>query len=230
MRLHRFYLDPKKFELDHQFWVNDESIVHQWQKVLRYKVGQELIIFDGIEHDRLYRVIDQDQNGVKLELVTEMERKIPKYKSHLFFSLLKKDKNDWILMKATELGVTHFVPVNAQRSEKNGFNIDRAKKIIIEAAEQCGRSDIPVIREPVGVQEVVKEYASTIPLYVAEQGTESVNYDQMPDEFGVLVGPEGGWSNEELQQFKNNNLNHISISDFTLRAETAVVAVLTKLL
>src|SRR5690606_20204102 len=99
---------------------------------------------------RLYKIVQVEKDGVKLELVTEFERKLPERHIYLFFSLLKKDKNEWVLQKCTELGVRNFVPIVADRSEKTGFNLERSEKIVIEAAEQCGRSDIPDVREPIG--------------------------------------------------------------------------------
>jgi 16S rRNA (uracil1498-N3)-methyltransferase len=162
-----------------------------------------------------------------VELVTEMDRELPKKHVYLLWSLLKKDKNDWVLQKATELGVRNFVPVVADRSEKTGFDIDRAHKILIEAAEQCGRADIPEIHEPITVDEAVSEYAE-LPLFICEQAEGEP--DLSLEKAGVLVGPEGGWSDREKELFKNADIAHINIAQFTLRAETAAVSAVTRLL
>jgi 16S rRNA (uracil1498-N3)-methyltransferase len=148
----------------------------------------------------------------------------------LLWALLKKDKNDWVLQKCTELGVSHFVPVLAERSEKTGFNLERAQKIVIEAAEQCGRSDIPKIRELVLLPAAVHQYAQKVPLFMCEQ--ESLGKKKQPNyaDVGVLIGPEGGWSDTEKQLFLSAELPRLSLGDFTLRAETAAVAASTKLL
>src|SRR5690606_24523634 len=145
MRLHRFYIRPDSNELTSEFWLDDITLRNQWLKVLRYREGDQVVLFDGIETERLYKISKVEINAVKLNMVTEFERKIPKNHIYMFFSLMKKDKNEWVLQKCTELGVRNFVPVIASRSEKLGFNIDRAQKIVIEAAEQCGRSDIPKV-------------------------------------------------------------------------------------
>ncbi len=228
MRLHRFYLAPP-IELKHDFWLHDERIIHQWRNVLRFQVGQELVLFDGFGHDRLYKLTEITDREAHLQHVTDFEPKTPKREIYLFFSLLKKDKNDWVLQKCTELGVSHFVPVLADRSEKTGFNLERAEKILIEAAEQCGRSDIPTVREPINIDTVINEFKDKIPLFICEQGEEGLDSNNL-ESAGVFIGPEGGWSDREKSVFMQNQLLHINLHDFTLRAETAAVTACAKML
>lgn len=230
-RLHRFYADPADIELTHSFWLHDERLINQWLRVLRYREGNEVVLFDGVDQERLYKIIQVDKNAVKLELITEFERKVPKQHIYLFFSLLKKDKNDWVMQKCTELGVRNFVPILAERSEKTGFNIERARKIVIEAAEQCGRSDIPQLREPINLDTALADYKDKASLLVAE-GSLTTNY-QLPttkDATGIFIGPEGGWTESELKTFEAAGVQQLNLGDLILRAETACVAAITKLL
>lgn len=227
MKIHRFFVSD--VQLDSQLWIHKPELLNQWLKVLRFKPGQQLVLFDGQRHDRLYKIVEINSDEVKLELITEFERKLPARDIYLFWSLLKKDKNDWVLQKCTELGVSHFVPLLASRSEKTGFNIERATKIITEAAEQCGRSDIPTVREPLKPEVVINQYSDKVQLLICEQrsGDEKSNVaagSEDEDPIGVLVGPEGGWTDEEKQLFISNKLGHLDLHDFTLRAETACVA------
>ncbi|MDQ3064676.1 MAG: 16S rRNA (uracil(1498)-N(3))-methyltransferase [bacterium] len=216
-------------ELTHSFWIHDENLRNQWLKVLRYKLGDQVVLFDGIASERLYKFVRIEPDAVQMELVTEFERNLPKRHVYMFFSLLKKDKNDWVLQKCTELGVRNFVPIIAERSEKTGFNIDRAEKIVIEAAEQCGRSDIPDVREPLPLATLLEEYKGKIQLLVCDQTLE--NDKQMSDDpVGIFVGPEGGWTEAELELFSSNSIGHLHLGNLTLRAETAAVAASTKLL
>ncbi|MBA2278980.1 16S rRNA (uracil(1498)-N(3))-methyltransferase [Candidatus Saccharibacteria bacterium] len=232
MRLHRFYVSPDTAELSHELWLRDDSLRNQWFKVLRYRVGDEIILFDGVEHDRLYKINRIEPDAVQLQLVTDFERKLPAKHIYLFFSLLKKDKNDWVLQKCTELGVRNFVPIIAERSEKTGFNIERAEKIVIEAAEQCGRSDIPHIREPLTITEALGEYKDKVDLLICDEAI-SVTNSPLPttnNPTGILIGPEGGWTENELNLFKQYSLNHLHLGQLTLRAETAAVVASNKLL
>lgn len=224
MRLHRFYVQGT--ELSQDFWLHEQRLIHQWRNVLRFKAGQQVVLFDG-NTDRLYKLTELTDQEAHLELVTEMKRKLPARDVYLLWSLLKKDKNDWVLQKATELGASHFLPLLADRSEKTSFNLDRAQKIVVEAAEQCGRSDIPNVREPMHVATAVEELKDRVQLYICEQAGED-NLNSQGD-LGVLIGPEGGWSDDEKALFKEQDIKHLNLHDFTLRAETAAIAATTKL-
>ena len=232
MKLHRFYV-PAPIKLEHDFWFKNEPIIHQWRKVLRFGVNQQVVLFDGVSHDRLYKITDINDREAHLQHITDMNRKVPSKEIYLLWSLLKKDKNDWVLQKCTELGVSHFVPLLADRSEKTGFNIERAEKIVIEAAEQCGRSDIPSVREPMHIQTALDELLEKTDLYICEQ-SDDLEIDnwklEIGRQVGVLVGPEGGWSDAEKKLFQDKKIKHLNLHDFTLRAETATVAAITKLI
>ncbi len=221
-RLHRFFVAPDIAELTHDFWLHDERLVHQWNRVLRYQSGQQVVLFDGLETERLYTITELSIREAKLSLVTDFVRQVPSKNVYLLWSLLKKDKNDWVLQKATELGITHFVPLLAQRSEKTGFSAERAIKICIEAAEQCGRSDIPSVREPVLVSTALQQVGTNVPLLVCEQGGNRPGQLEL-ELFGVLIGPEGGWTEDEWALFKDHQLPNLGLGQFTLRAETAAV-------
>lgn len=234
MKLHRFYIHEMhnkygSIELGESVWIHNEHLLNQWLKVLRFKIGDELVLFNDKE-ERLYSIKDIEfPHSVKLKLVTELERTLPSKKIILIWAILKKDKNDWVMQKATELGVHELVPIISERSEKLNINTERAQKIITEAAEQCGRANIPIIREPILLHEALEEYGK-LNLYVCEQHNQQLNNNISNDVACALVGPEGGWSDDEKAEFENRNLNHIKLSDFTLRAETAAVIAVSKLL
>lgn len=230
MKLHRFYVGDS-VELTRKTWLHDEKILWQWRKVLRFEVGREVVLFDGKGTDRLYRLTKLADNEAGLELVTELEPVRPRHEVYLLWGLLKKDKNDWVVQKCTELGVSHFVPLLADRSEKLGFNTERARKICIEAAEQCGRSDVPQVREPIGVAAAIEQYANRVTTVVCEQSRGSAlgrdDRSGNDEPTALLVGPEGGWSERERQLFAEKQLSYRSVARFTLRAETACVAAVT---
>jgi 16S rRNA (uracil1498-N3)-methyltransferase len=230
MRLHRFFVSPDNTELKKNFWFHDTALSNQWLKVLRYRDGDQVVLFDGVEHERLYKITKIDTEGIHLELVTEFERKVPDRHIYLFFSLLKKDKNDWVLQKCTELGVRNFVPIIAERSEKTGFNLDRAEKIIIEAAEQCGRSDIPHVREPLLLETALQEYVDKVHLLVCDETLQKNEQLDISQPIGVFIGPEGGWTENELKLFSGVNADHLYLGNLTLRAETAAVIASGKVL
>jgi 16S rRNA (uracil1498-N3)-methyltransferase len=232
MRLHRFYIAPDVCELSHEVWMRSEELRNQWLKVFRYRTEDEVVLFDGIAKERLYKITQIEPDAIKVEMVTEFERKLPAKHIYLFWSLLKKDKNEWVIQKCTELGVSNFVPIIAERSEKLGFDTERAEKIAIEAAEQCGRSDIPHIREPISLSEALSEYSGKVDMLFCDEPNPSTIYplQSTKNPLGIFIGPEGGWTKKELELFKNANLGSLNLGNLTLRAETAAIAATTKLL
>lgn len=225
MKHHRFYYQG---ELTKDIWVDDTGLLNQWLRVLRYKPSSQLVLFDGKGTDRLYQLVQIGNNAVKLELVTELVKQQPGNEVYLLFSLLKKDKNDWVLQKCTELGVRHFVPILSDRTEKTGFSLERAEKISVEAAEQCGRSDIPKVREPISLTAALKEFNGKIKLYYAEQSDQQPVSDNNGS-IGIFVGPEGGWSEDE-KVLLATACQKLNLSQFTLRAETACMVAAAKLI
>ena len=219
MRVHRFFVGDE-IELKKDFWLHDQAMLWQWNKVLRFGEGQEVILFDGRTTDRVYKIAKIDKTEAHLVMITELEQNLPEKHIYLFWSLLKKDNNELILQKATELGVTNFVPLITDRTIKKEFNLERAEKIVREASEQCGRSDIPHIREPIHIKKALPEYLE-VKIYICHQGEKKTEI--LDKKIGLVIGPEGGWSDDELEFFKAQNYEHIALSEFTLRAETAAI-------
>lgn len=221
--MHRFYVGD--MELTSDFWMKDLGLFHQWTRVLRFQVDRQLVLFNVEQEERLYKIVKIGDDAIHLELVTELVANVPKTDIYLCFSLLKKDKNDWVLQKATELGVRHFIPMLCERTEKTGFDEERAKKIVIEASEQCGRADIPRVRSPLHLSKIIDELQEKVELFVAEQGSPKISdiKHQISESVAVLVGPEGGWTDTEKSLLAEKKIQHISLSEFTLRAETAAV-------
>lgn len=226
MKLHRFYIGDRHERSTQDFgkqrmWTNDKILMHQWQKVLRFRIGEKVSLFDD-NAEFIYTITGFSKNEVSLEKVTEEKRQLPKRQFLLAWSLIRKDNNDLVLQKGTELGVTHFVPMLAERCERTGFDLERATKIVIEAAEQCGRGDIPIIEDAMTPEECIKRFQNHYSLYAASMDGDQYSPDQsMPS--GVLIGPEGGWTENEIGLFKKQNIAIIKISDHVLRAETAAI-------
>lgn len=216
-------------KLAKDFWLHDEKLLWQWNKVLRFGPGQQVILFDGIKTERLYKVSEISKTEAHLQLVTELNIKRPAKHIYLFWSLLKKENNEYIIQKCSELGVSNFVPILSARTIKKEFNHARAEKIAIEASEQCGRGTIPIIREPVHLKKALEEYHDKLPLFVAHQDSKQTNRLE-EDKYGIFIGPEGGWTKDEQQMFSKYGVSSLNLGDFTLRAETAAIVAASKLL
>ena len=230
MRVHRFYVGSRSpREVQHfgseRMWIQDESLRHQLQNVLRLRVGENVDIFND-EVSFLYQITDIKEKEIALKKVTEIVRKMSK--GHLLaWSLLKKDNNDLVLQKGTEIGISKFVPIISKRTEKETFDGERALRIVVEAAEQCGRSDIPEITEVVSLEDAITAFKHSYRLLVAS--THGGGHIDNKTPTGVFIGPEGGWTPEELASFETEEIPGIRLSDFTLRAETASIIAASKI-
>jgi len=231
MRQHRFYLDSLQMNAG-EVVVSDERLLGQWQRVLRYKLGDTLIVFgDGQEH--VCKLVSIDKHSAVLHEQSVAPSILPKKKLTLAWSLLRRSNNELVVQKATELGVSELQPVEAQRSEKHGVGdtqMERWQKIAMEAAEQCGRGDVPAIHPPTTTLALVEQCHSE--LVVAEQASEGLTEHSSDDSRRAIVaiGPEGGWSTEERQLFIEHQVPVIELAEFTLRAETAAITSVTYLL
>ncbi len=227
MRFHRFF-SSENIEAVLQKPGDTLSSAHhteQWRKVFRCKPGDSVILFDGSGFDFLCEIKDYQGETTILALVSkEKNAVIPAHDITLAAAIVKKDTFEWIVQKATELGVSRIIPVIAERSEKKNINIDRLQKIMIEAVEQSGRATVPVLDTTIDLSEAVSGLEAATSL-VWEP--EAPLFDKTKDMVGkkvIYIGPEGGWSSKELALFKERGIAVYSMGPQILRAETAVVA------
>lgn len=227
MRLHRFHVSVE-LQARGEMIISDEKLIKQWSKVLRYKRGQKVILFDGQGKEAECTIVSISPKGAHLLIENHLSPRTPVRDVHLFWSLLKKNNNELIIQKATELGITHFHPIISDRCEKSDISrvqSERWNRICIEASEQCGRGDIPVVEEVMGLRDVVKGFGASIAVFIADQSAELSAQIEIAGSqaIGGLVGPEGGWSQDEQDMFTAAELLSINLSANTLRAETAAI-------
>ncbi len=233
MRIHRFFI-KENIGNSERLTIKDEAFIHQLKRVFRYEIGDRVVLFDGsgLEYVASIEMIARSE----LVFCIESSKKglIPKREISLCFSLVKKDNNDWIIQKATELGVLHIYPIVSERSEKKDLNLERAEKIAIEASEQSGWSVIPIVH-PVSDIQTVLESTKEQQKIVFDTHTEnlvsqtaSVSISEKNQPIIIFIGPEGGWSDQELALFKASGFTFDTLGLSVLRAETAVVVALAK--
>jgi 16S rRNA (uracil1498-N3)-methyltransferase len=229
MRLHRFFI--KERVAGESFKICEERLIHQWRNVFRYNTGSEVCLFDGSGFEYSAVIESLSNREAMMRIVSKRKGVLPEKKIVLFQSLVKKDNMEWIAEKATELGVSKIVPVVSERSEKKDLNIERLEKIVIEASEQCGRADVP---EMGSIEQLASSLEGLEGEFVVFDSS-GVSFD--PSLFStdykllsIFIGPEGGWSPKEIEEFKNAGAKVYSLGKLTLRAETAVIAALSKFL
>ncbi|MDP2647960.1 MAG: RsmE family RNA methyltransferase [Candidatus Yanofskybacteria bacterium] len=224
MRLNRFIIEaPLR---SGRMVISNESLARQLKSVLKLKTGEKIIISDGGGNESTATIISFGKDSVEIELENILKnRKEPKRKVSLYCSVLKAGNFEFAVQKATEIGVYEIIPVISSRTIKTNIRPDRLKKIIREAAEQSGRAVIPNLVESLSLEESFARARGSGVVFCDFSGN-SLNLGMMgPNEGsrGVFIGPEGGWSEDEVNQARKQNFEIVSLGPLTLRAETAAV-------
>lgn len=212
-----------------QISLSNPELLHQMSKVFRFTLGDKVILFDGTGGEKVCEISLLTKK--EAEFVVKENREglaSPAQKITMYLSLIKKDNFEWVLQKGTELGVARFVPVISERSEKKDINMERARKIVVEATEQSGWTSVPEIVEPISLLLLIEKFNVSLQNIVAFH-TEGMAFKKslVADKkaIDVLIGPEGGFSDKEITLFKSKNIPIYSLGKQTLRAETAGVAI-----
>jgi len=196
--------------------------------VMRLGVGAELLVFDGGSGEWLARVAEAAKKRMTLsvERRTREPETIPDV--WLAFAPVKRTQTDWLVEKATELGAAKLLPVITQRTIAERVKLERLEAIAIEAAEQCGRTVLPEIAEPVSLKQLLACRDPGRRLYFADEGGgEPAATAFAPGSALILTGPEGGFTDEERAAIRAAaNSVAISLGPRILRAETAALAAL----
>ncbi len=228
MKIHRFCID-QPLPQEGEFVITNENFLNQWRNVLRIEAGRQAVIFDGSGDEALCEFRALEKKSATLVVLERKAGLLPTRDVTLFMALIKKDNFELVLEKATELGVTRIVPVECARSEKKGINRERSEKILREASEQSGRATVPVLDDIVRVQDIFKKYPQTIVVFDPRSKTSAREYLSAPSStpIAILVGPEGGFTDEELEFFKTNKTPILTTGRTILRAETAAIVALS---
>ena len=196
--------------------------------VLRMKEGGELLLFDGNSGEWLARIAQAGKKRMALsvERRTREPETIPDV--WLAFAPVKRSQTDWLVEKATELGVARLIPVTTQRTVVERVKLERLRAIAIEAAEQCGRTVLPVIGDPVPLARLLEQRETSRMLYFADEtGGEPAASAFNQGAALILTGPEGGFTDGERASIRAaSNAVAVSLGPRILRAETAALAAL----
>ena len=238
MRLHNFFIEQKIGEAK-SVSVDDADLLHQLKNVFRLEKGDEIVLLDnsGFQYRCQVELLSKNEGSFEVLEVAENAIK-PAREIYLYVSMIKKDNFEWILEKATEIGVSHFAPIISGRSVKINFNHDRGLKIVKEASEQSGRGKLPELRQIISfdkaLDEVGRNEIPAIAFHLEEGLMEAADFISQKlkkqaevSKIAIFIGPEGGWSDTEIEQFKKHDVNILSLGDATLRAETAAIVAST---
>jgi len=204
----------------------DASQANYLGNVMRLREGAEVLLFDGVSGEWLARVaaVGKRRMTLAVERLTKPAEAVPDL--WLAFAPVKRGPVEWLVEKATELGVARLLPVVTKRTIVERIKLERLEAIAIEAAEQCGRTLLPEIAEPAVLDEFLARRDAARTLYFADEtGGDAIATVFAPGPALLLVGPEGGFTSEERDRIRARpNVRAVSLGPRILRAETAALA------
>ena len=226
-----FYAAPDDFSENRTTVTIRGQEAHHISKVLRKKVGDTICVGDGAGQRFRCSIMSVTRQSIMAECLERREEKASDYKKILALGALKKrDRLEFAIEKAVELGATEICLFNADHSERSRVKEERLQLVINSAFKQSGRFWLPDVLVMDSLQEVLRHYDDCLPVMAHEK--EAVKPPAIPHERNILllVGPEGGFSEAEVEQAVKSEAHLISLGKHRLRAETAVTAILSQLL
>ena len=227
MHLHRFILN---FELNKEkVLIKDKEIIFQIRRVLRFRPGKKIILVNNnLGKEALAEILNFNDNLITVKILEVFESKKEYEKEvRLYIAILKKENFELVCQKATEIGVKKIIPLITEHTVKLNFKKERILKIIKEAAEQSGRLIIPEFLEIQKFEDAVSNLKNNgLNLFFDPNGEKLKNFEKEilnHKVINVFIGPEGGWSEKEINLAKENGFLIANLGNFTLRAETAAI-------
>lgn len=207
-----------------------DSQHHYLSHVLRIQPGSQIILFNSTDGEWSCTAESISKAFVKVRLDNQLRTPSTLPETHLYFAPLRKERLMDVLEKGTELGVTHFHPIFTDHTIHGRLNMEKLEVYIQDAAEQCGRCDMPELLPPIGIMNLLDGWNPDIPLLFALEGEQlpPLSLTSSNDPAHIAVGPEGGWSEAEKNRAHTSRfINLFSLGSLTLRAETAVISSLS---
>lgn len=231
--MQRFFVPPNAIHANKVDF--PEKTAHQIRNVFHMNPGDRVIVLDnsGWEYQVALQLVSHKAVVGEVEFRNQCENP-PAVEVTLFAALLKKDNFEWVLQKCTELGIGTIVPLVTQRTvmaPPSEQKLDRWHRIVVEAAEQCGRGALPRLEDPVELPTALSRltgYERSLLFWAGASSGDlrkSLRYGDHPSSFACLVGPEGGFTDDEVEQAQSAGAIPMSLGPRILRAETAAVVV-----
>lgn len=203
---------------------------HYLTTVLRLGAGAEILVFNGRDGEWKGRLAFPSKKKVLLEPVEQTRAQPPSPDLIYLFAPLKVGRLDYMVQKAVEMGAGVIQPVLTQHTQMRHLKIERLEANAIEAAEQCGVLAVPTVREAVQLERIIEGWPRDRRLFFCDEGARTHNplpalKSAAEERFALLVGPEGGFSDEERRLLhRHPQVTPIPLGPRILRADTAAVA------
>ena len=211
----------------------DEEQTHYLKNVIRATQNTPIQCFDNQTGEFSATVISLEKKQGQIQITHQLKKYTLCPDIWLLFAPLKKDKTDFVIEKATELGCRKIQPVITQYTMTKNIRLERYIAQSIEAAEQCRRTDLPEISASKELKEILRTWDKERPLFFMDESLQSKNFltilkENPSNKAALLIGPEGGFSNEEQETLRSLTFaKGATLGPRILRAETAVAAALS---
>ena len=232
---------PRRYVTEHlqkgAHFTADDRAAHYLLNVLRRGSGDPVLLFNGSDGEYRGRIAEAAKRRLVLEALEQNRPQEDEPDLWLCFAPLKKDAVDFLVEKGTELGVSRFQPVLTAHTASNRINQTRLTAVAIEAAEQCERLTVPEVLEPISLEALRTGWSRDRHLLVCAEAGDATPIAQAlsgltsdvssANRFAVLIGPEGGFQDDELDRLKKLPfVTPVGLGPRILRAETAALAAL----
>jgi len=232
----RLYVE-KKLSANMLIYIKNKQH-HFLKNVLRIKIQDNILIFDGLTGEWLSKVISINRDNVVLQVLKKTRE--TKYETDvwLIFAPIKLFRMNIIIQKATELGISRFIPCITQNTNQPKINIRNLKMNIIEASEQSERLSLPLIDSPTKLETLVENFPKDRCLIFCNENHENLPmiYEALSNKitqykkWAVIIGPEGGFSDEEIEKITSlPSTISVSLGGRILRSDTATTAAIFSL-
>jgi len=206
----------------------DKSQSHYVNKVMRVKVGEVFSLFNS-SGEWVAKILTISKSIVEFNITKQLRQKENVKELWLAFSPIKSNYFNFMIQKATELGVTKFIPIIFDRTIVRKINKERLEKVIIEAAEQSNRINVPSIEEPQSLKDFLSNEKMDLIFTDLNSQNKKIDLDKLTNNpTCVIIGPEGDFSGEEREKILSfKGVQPIKINENILRSETAVISALS---